>query len=324
MRCNKKVLMIATTAMLGVGCIGLMGAMKYQNVKTEASDMKESDVAKAGIDVSSQSMEGETPIEDEDKLDKEVVETYSYKGYEVSFIRYKDPKTGEYVSDKEQDGDYGYKKTFREIIDNAEKSGWNYMLEEVKGKKGQITAEIDWKRDEDQIVNGKYYGKLIRECSIFFKAQNLSNNDMDIQLETFADFSTVAETGKYLQVGKSSSSDLVEYPNQWKIVTKEQKNKVMDAFDKFENIKFDKSYKKEVKEYLKQYKDDILKELKDVYGINVVKEVTDKQYEKQGSLAMNDIYSGSVRFFGKTDEDKNIEVCYDLCGNYITSFQYNH
>ena len=147
---------------------------------------------------------------------------------------------------------------------------------------------------------------------------------MDIQLETLADFSTVAETGKYLQVGKSSSSDLVEYPNQWKIVTKEQKNKVMDAFDKFENIKFDKSYKEEVKEYLKQYKEDILKELKDVYGINVVKEVTDKQYEKQGSLAMNDIYSGSVRFFGKTDEDKNIEVCYDLCGNYITSFQYNH
>ena len=29
MRCNKKVLMIATTVMLGVGCIGLMGAMKY-------------------------------------------------------------------------------------------------------------------------------------------------------------------------------------------------------------------------------------------------------------------------------------------------------
>ena len=77
MRCNKKVLMIATTVMLGVGCIGLMGAMKYQNVKTEASDIKESDVAKAGIDVSSQSMEGETPIEDEDKLDKEVVETLS-------------------------------------------------------------------------------------------------------------------------------------------------------------------------------------------------------------------------------------------------------
>ena len=43
MRCNKKVLMIATTVMLGVGCIGLMGAMKYQNVKTEASDIKESD-----------------------------------------------------------------------------------------------------------------------------------------------------------------------------------------------------------------------------------------------------------------------------------------
>lgn len=135
MRCNKKVLMIATTVMLGVGCIGLMGAMKYQNVKTEASDIKESDVAKAGIDVSSQSMEGETPIEDEDKLDKEVVETYSYKGYEVSFIRYKDPKTGEYVSDKEQDGDYGYKKTFREIIDSAEKADGIICWKKLKERK---------------------------------------------------------------------------------------------------------------------------------------------------------------------------------------------
>ena len=65
MRCYKKVLMIATTAMLGVGCIGLMGAMKYQNVKTEASDIKESEVAKVGVDVSSGSMEGETPSEGE-------------------------------------------------------------------------------------------------------------------------------------------------------------------------------------------------------------------------------------------------------------------
>ena len=54
--------MIATTAMLGVGCIGLMGAMKYQNVKTEASDIKESEVAKVGVDVSSGSVEGETPL----------------------------------------------------------------------------------------------------------------------------------------------------------------------------------------------------------------------------------------------------------------------
>ena len=50
MRCNKKVLMIATTVMLGAGCVGLMGAMKYQNVKTEASDLKESDVAKVGVE----------------------------------------------------------------------------------------------------------------------------------------------------------------------------------------------------------------------------------------------------------------------------------
>ena len=86
-------------------------------------------------------MEGETPDEVERKMDKEVVEKYTYKGYEISFIRYKDQKTKEYLSDKERDGDYGYKKTFREIIDNAEKSGWNYMLEEMKGKKNQITAE---------------------------------------------------------------------------------------------------------------------------------------------------------------------------------------
>lgn len=110
MRCNKKVLMIATTAMLGVGCIGLMGAMKYQNVKTEASDIKESEVAKVGVDVSSGSMEGETPSEGERKMDKEIIEKYNYKGYEISFIRYKDPKTGEYLSDKVKSRDYDYKR----------------------------------------------------------------------------------------------------------------------------------------------------------------------------------------------------------------------
>ena len=76
MRYNKKILMIATTVMLGAGCVGLMGAMKYQNVKTEASDLKESDVAKVGVDVSSGSMEGETPSEGERKMDKEIIEKY--------------------------------------------------------------------------------------------------------------------------------------------------------------------------------------------------------------------------------------------------------
>ena len=69
-------------------------------MKTEASDLKESDVAKVGVDVSSESMEGETPSEGERKMDKEIIEKYNYKGYEISFIRYKDPKTGEYLSDK--------------------------------------------------------------------------------------------------------------------------------------------------------------------------------------------------------------------------------
>ena len=40
MRYNKKILMVATTALFTVGCIGLIGAMKYQNIKTEASDIK--------------------------------------------------------------------------------------------------------------------------------------------------------------------------------------------------------------------------------------------------------------------------------------------
>ena len=33
MKHNKKILMIATTALFTVGCIGLIGAMKYQNMK---------------------------------------------------------------------------------------------------------------------------------------------------------------------------------------------------------------------------------------------------------------------------------------------------
>lgn len=71
MRYNKKILMVTTTALFAVGCFSLMGAMKYQNVKTEASDIKEDDVAKAGVDVTSEQMEGETPSEEEKKMDKE-------------------------------------------------------------------------------------------------------------------------------------------------------------------------------------------------------------------------------------------------------------
>ena len=76
MKHNKKILMIATTALFTVGCIGLIGAMKYQNIKTEASDIKANDVAKVGVDASSESMEGETPSEGEKKMTKEVVEEY--------------------------------------------------------------------------------------------------------------------------------------------------------------------------------------------------------------------------------------------------------
>ena len=215
MRYNKKILMVATTALFTVGCIGLIGAMKYQNIKTEASDIKANDVAKVGVDASSESMEGETPSEGEKKMTKEVVEEYSYKGYEISFIRYKDAKTGKYLSDAEKSSDYGYKRTFREIIDESENSGWNYMLKELKGKKNKITAEIDWKRDEDKIVNGKFYGDLIRESRIVFKAPIIFDDDSIIQMEIMASFDTVAESGDYLWGCKSQSTDLTEYCGQW-------------------------------------------------------------------------------------------------------------
>ena len=72
------------------------------------------------------------------------------------------------------------------------------MLKELKGKKNKITAEIDWKRDEDKIVNGKFYGDLIRESRIVFKAPIIFDDDSIIQMEIMASFDTVAESGDYL------------------------------------------------------------------------------------------------------------------------------
>ena len=320
MRCNKKVLMIATTVMLGVGCIGLMGAMKYQNVKTEASDIKESEVAKAGIDVTSATMEGETPNELERKMDKEVVEKYAYKGYEISFIRYKDQKTKEYLSDKEQDGDYVYKKTFREIIDNAEKSGWNYMLEEMKGMKNQITAEVDWKRDEDQIVNGKYYGKLIRECNIRFKKPQIYEGKYTSSYDVIGWFSTIAETGKYTTGVRSSSSELLEAPEQWRLPSKEKRQEVKEKLEKCKSISNDK---KAIYKRIEENKDKIIKELKEVYNINLVKIVKDSYYEKY-KFAENEMNNGLIEIYGYMDDGQEIEVQYDLVGNYIYYVNYKY
>lgn len=320
MRYNKKVLMVATTALFTVGCFSLMGAMKYQNVKTEASNIREDDVAKVGVDVSSERMEGETPSEEEKKMDKEVVEKYSYKGYEISFIRYKDIKTGEYLSDEEQTGDYGYKRTFRGIIDSSENSGWNYMLEELKGKKDKITAEIDWKRDESKIVNGKFYGKLIRQCNIYFKIPNIIDDDTLIQIETMAWFSTLAENGKYMSAGKSSSEDLVEYPVQWLLASKDKRKKVQKKLDKFQNVS---KNKKEVYKYIKTAKGKIKKELNDVYGIKIVKDVKDDFYEKY-DFWKSDILSGGVTIFGEMDDGQKVEATYDLIGKYINSWQYTY
>lgn len=320
MRFNKQILMIATTAMVALGSIGLMAAMKQENVKTEASDIKENDVAKAGVDVSSASMEGETPSEGERKMKKEVVEKYSYKGYEITFIRYKDAKTGEYLSDVEQAGDYGYKKTFRDVIDKAENSGWNYMLEELKGKKDKITAKIEWKRDYSKIVNNKFYGKLMRQCRIIFKIPNISDNKKYIQIETMGSSTTVAESGEYIGSSRSDSIELQEYPSQW---GKAYERKIKEVERKFKKYKKISNNKKSIKKYAEKVKGKILKELKEVYGINVVKEIRDDYYEKY-NLAENDMNNGIVTLIGQTDDGQDIEASFDLAGEYISYWSYKH
>ena len=316
MRFNKQILMIATTAMVAVGSIGLMAAMKHENVKTEASDIKENDVAKAGVDVSSASMEGETPSESERKMKKEVVEKYSYKGYEISFIRYKDAKTGEYLSDVEQAGDYGYKKTFRDYIDKAENSGWNYLLELLKGKKDKITAEIDWRRDYSKIVNNKFYGSLMRQCRISFNAPNIIENEEHIKRESIGGFSTVAESGEYICGGKFDSMLLVEYAPQW---SKACERKIKEVKEKLEKLKA--LSKKEREKYAEKVKCRILKEWSEVYGIDGVKDIKDDRYKKY-SLSRSDIECGDVLIYGKTDNGREIEAIYDLAGEYISYWSY--
>lgn len=309
MRYNKRILMVMTTALFAVGCFGLMGAMKYQNVKTEASDIEEDDIAKTGVDVTSESMEGETPTEEEKKMDKEVIETYSYKGYEISFIRYKDIKTGEYLSDEEQSGDYGYKKTFRKIIDNSENNGWSYMLNEIKGKKDKITAEVDWHRDYSKIVNNKYYGKLMRECCIKFKSPySINYDDKSRELLSIGGFATVAESGKYIAGGKVNSWNLPEY-SQWKLISKSKRDEIQA---KLEELKEISKNKKQKKEYVERVKADALRELKELYGINFVKE----------DDVFSDVAGGNVMLFGQTDDGQKIEIEYDLVGDYIDYFSY--
>lgn len=309
MRCNKKILIVTTTVLFATGCLGLMGAMKYQNVKTEASDIEEDDIAKTGVDVTSESMEGETPTEEEKKMDKEVVETYSYKGYEISFIRYKDTKTGEYLSDEEQSDDYGYKKTFRKIIDNSENSSWSYMLNQIKGKKDKITAEVDWHRDYSKIVNDKYYGKLMRMCCIKFKSPYSINYDDDSrELLSIGSFATVAESGKYISGGKVVSWNLSEY-SQWNVIAKSKKNEIQAKLEKLKEISGNKEQKKE---YVEKVKADAKRELKELYGINFTKEAD----------VFSHVADGNIFFMGQTDDGQKIEMEYDLVGDYISYFSH--
>lgn len=308
MRFNKKILMITTTAMVAVGSIGLMAAMKHENVKTEASDIKENDVAKAGVDVSSASMEGETPSEGERKMKKEVVEKYSYKGYEISFIRYKDAKTGEYLSDVEQSGDYGYKKTFREIIDNSEKRDWDDTIEALKGKKNKITAEIDWRRDNSKIVNNKFYGNLMRMCHIKFIAPNIVEDEKEIR-EVIGGFSTVAESGEYICGGIPESTELLEYATQWKVASK---NKLNEIEEKLKKVRVLSKNKKERNKYVKEVKHKLIKEWKEVYGIS---------FDKENEI-FKDFESGIIFVYGKTEDGRKIEAVYDLAGEYISYWSY--
>lgn len=91
----------------------------------------------------------------------------SIRVIQYHLYKIKNKNTGVYVSDDEQTGDVGYKALFRKVIDCAEGNNWS-QIKELKGKKGTIRAYVEWRRDEDKIVDGKFYGYLKRRFSMDF------------------------------------------------------------------------------------------------------------------------------------------------------------
>ena len=71
-------------------------------------------------------------------------------------------------------------------------------------------------------------------------------------------------------------------------------------------------------------KDKIKKEMKDVYGINIVKETKDDDTYEKYNMWKQDMAQGCVTLFGKTDDGHIVEVKYDLIGDYVVSWQHKY
>ena len=90
--------------------------------------------------------------------------------------------------------------------------------------------------------------------------------------------------------------------------------------------KYEAAYKnkKEADKYLEMAKDKIKKEMKDVYGINIVKETKDDDTYEKYKMWKQDMAQGCVTLFGKTDDGHIVEVKYDLIGDYVVSWQHKY
>lgn len=67
----------------------------------------------------------------------------------------------------------------------------------------------------------------------------------------------------------------------------------------------------------------IKKQIKELYGINIVKEVK-KDYYTHEYISNNLTTFGSITFNGKTDDGRKITVDYDVEGDYINNWDYQY
>ena len=65
------------------------------------------------------------------------------------------------------------------------------------------------------------------------------------------------------------------------------------------------------------------KQIKELYGINIVKEVK-KDYYTHEYISNNLTTFGSITFNGKTDDGRKITVDYDVEGDYINNWDYKY
>ena len=97
-------------------------------------------------------------------------------------------------------------------------------------------------------------------------------------------------------------------------------DKVKAEFKKYEKLCADKTkMNKCVKESVAKIK----KQIKELYGINIVKEVK-KDYYTHEYISNNLTTFGSITFNGKTDDGRKITVDYDVEGDYINNWDYKY